>query len=64
MFRNYKLSIYNRWGQRIFYTEDIYAGWDGKFNGVDQNIGTYFYMITYTLEGKSGMLKGDLTLVK
>ena len=63
-FRDYSLSIYNRWGQRIFYTEDIYSGWDGTFNGVTQNIGTYFYMIYYTLEGKRHMMKGDLTLIR
>jgi gliding motility-associated-like protein len=63
-FRNYTLSIYNRWGQRVFYTEDIYAGWNGKFNDVPQDLDTYFYMITYTLNGKHGMLKGDLTLIR
>ena len=63
-YRDYSLSIYNRWGQRIFYTEDIYAGWDGTFNGVKADIDVYFYMIFYTLEGKRGMLKGDITLIR
>ncbi|MBX2905882.1 MAG: gliding motility-associated C-terminal domain-containing protein [Taibaiella sp.] len=63
-FRNYKLAIYNRFGQRVFYTEDIYAGWDGLFNGVPSDLGTYFYMINFTLKGKKKMIKGDLTLIR
>ena len=63
-YREYSLSIYNRWGQRIFYTEDIYAGWDGTFNSVKADVDVYFYMIFYTLEGKRGMLKGDITLIR
>lgn len=26
---NYEMMIFNRWGEIIFRTEDIYAGWDG-----------------------------------
>ena len=63
-FKKYTLSIYNRFGQRVFYTEDIYAGWDGIFNNVPQDLGTYFYMITYSLKGDHHMLKGDLTLIR
>jgi gliding motility-associated-like protein len=58
------LSIYNRWGQRVFYTEDIYDGWNGKFNGINQDVGTYYYMMFYSLEGKRHMMKGDLELIR
>ena len=63
-FSDYSLSIYNRWGQRIFYTKDIYAGWNGEFNGVKQDIDTYFYMAYYSLGNKTHMLKGDLQLIR
>ncbi len=63
-YRDFSLSIFNRWGQRVFYTEDIYAGWDGIFNGARQDLGTYFYMIFYSLEGKKGMMKGDFQLIR
>jgi gliding motility-associated-like protein len=63
-YTNFSLSIYNRWGQRVFYTEDIYAGWDGIFNGTKQDLGTYFYMIYYSLEGKKHMMKGDFQLIR
>ncbi len=64
MIRNFSLSIYNRWGERVFHTTDIYAGWDGEYKGVKQDLGTFFYMINYTLQGKSHLLKGDLTLIR
>jgi len=63
-FDHFALSIFNRWGQRVFYTENIYDGWDGKVNNTLEDIGTYFYMITYHWEGKRHMLKGDFQLIR
>lgn len=64
LYRDFPLSIYNRFGQRVFFTNDIYAGWDGIFNGTKQDIGTFFYMIFYSLEGRKHMMKGDLELIR
>ena len=63
-YRDFSLSIFNRWGERIFYTTDIYQGWDGKLKGIPQDVGTYFYMINYTLEGKKHFMKGDIELIR
>ena len=63
-YKDFSLSIFNRFGQVVFYTEDIYQGWDGKFNGIKQDVGTYFYMIRYSLNGKKSMMKGDLQLIR
>jgi gliding motility-associated-like protein len=37
--------IYNRWGQLLYETNDLEAGWDGRFNNVMQNIETYIYQV-------------------
>ncbi len=63
-FRDFKFSIYNRWGERVFYTEDIDAGWDGTYKGITADLGTYFYMATYTLYDKKHMMKGDFHLIR
>jgi gliding motility-associated-like protein len=63
-FSEYSLSIYNRYGQRVFFTEDPAAGWNGVFNGVPQEIGTYYYMAIIKYNNKSDLVKGDLTLVR
>jgi gliding motility-associated-like protein len=63
-FKDFSLTIFNRWGQKVFHTTDIYSGWDGRFNGINQEPGTYFYMIFYNLHGKKGMLRGDFELIR
>jgi len=35
------LKIFNRFGQQVFYTTDFLNGWDGTFNGKQQNSGVY-----------------------
>lgn len=49
----YEFSIYNRWGELIFVTNDQSVGWDAKSNdGKVLPSGTYFYRITgATLDG-------------
>jgi gliding motility-associated-like protein len=63
-FTNFSLSIINRFGQVVFFTQNIFAGWDGTFNGIRQDVGTYYYMIYYTLDGRQSMMKGDLELIR
>jgi gliding motility-associated-like protein len=41
-------KIFNRWGELIYATKDIGAGWDGKFKGQSQNAGTYVWEIDAT----------------
>ncbi len=45
LINNFKLSIYNRWGQLLFTTEDPYDWWDGTFNGNLVPEGAYYYVI-------------------
>jgi gliding motility-associated-like protein len=42
-------SIYNRFGERIFYSTDpAKACWDGTYKGAKQNVGSYVYTIQAT----------------
>jgi len=45
-FENYKMIIYNRWGDPIFETDDIFEGWDGTVNGNLVQEGQYMYYIS------------------
>ena len=56
--------IVNRWGQKVFETLDENIGWDGTFNGVDQNIDTYYYILQYKCNGKTQEMKGEVILVR
>lgn len=42
---NLDFSIYNRWGQKVFYTRDAKQCWDGKYLGYEQDTGPYIYLI-------------------
>lgn len=44
---NFELSVYDRWGQSVFTTKDVYYGWDGTFNGEYVPDGTYTWVIDY-----------------
>ncbi|MFL5764864.1 MAG: gliding motility-associated C-terminal domain-containing protein [Bacteroidia bacterium] len=47
--KTFSIVIYNRWGRKVYESDDISKGWDGS-NAVD---GTYFYIIHATnIKGK------------
>lgn len=64
---HHKLKIFrivNRYGQTVYESNVESKGWDGKFDGVPQNIGTYFYYLNYDCNGKAIEKKGDVTLIR
>ncbi len=59
------LSIFNRWGEKIYDSLNQWAGWDGTYKGVLQNPGVYTYYISATyLNGKTRERKGTITMVR
>jgi gliding motility-associated-like protein len=64
---NFKMSIFNRWGDMIFETDDSSQGWNGQKNneGVLSPQGVYVYTIEYnTPRGEKKELKGHVTLIR
>ncbi|MEO6832133.1 MAG: gliding motility-associated C-terminal domain-containing protein, partial [Chitinophagaceae bacterium] len=60
-----EFRVFNRWGQEVFSTNDINQGWDGKWKGIDQPMGTYEYLIRLAnVDGKAEVYKGDVTLIR
>lgn len=56
---NTKLSIYNRWGKRVYETEDYQNDWDGgNLKG-----GTYYYVVEFRGSIPS-IQKGHIQLIK
>lgn len=61
----YRISIYNRYGQRVFMSYQADDAWDGTINGKIQDVGTYFYRIEYeNWQGQHFVKQGDLTLLR
>ncbi|MCA0429923.1 MAG: gliding motility-associated C-terminal domain-containing protein [Bacteroidetes bacterium] len=42
-----KMEIFDRWGEKLFSSEDINKGWDGKYKGNDCKADTYIYKVSY-----------------
>lgn len=61
----FNLKIYNRWGQKVFETSNIYEAWHGNFNNKPCEMGVYVYLLNgvYT-NNQLFTLKGNVTLVR
>lgn len=46
--KSYVFTIYNRWGDKIFETNDPLKGWDGTYNGSIVQQGIYLYVVSFT----------------
>jgi FOG: PKD repeat len=61
----YKLQIYNRWGERLFESNDVSKGWDGYYKGKFCEQGVYVYRATGRFtNGKTFDIRGDVTLLR
>ena len=64
---DFNFTIWNRWGEKVFESNDPYKGWDGTKNNNGQNspMGVYVYSITYVdPRGKNQSLRGQATLIR
>ena len=62
---DFEISIYSRWGELIFYSNDIENRWDGKFNGNIAPTGVYSYVLkAYGKDGQAVNKQGTITILK
>ena len=60
-----KFIIWNRWGQKVFESNDKSNGWDGKYRGVIQPMDVYAYTLEVEFfDGTKTTKKGDITLIR
>jgi gliding motility-associated-like protein len=58
-------SVYNRWGQKLFETNQNDKGWDGKWNGQPQSSGSFVWVISVKdQQGKLIEKKGSFVLIR
>lgn len=61
----FNLVIYNRYGNKIFETNNIAQGWDGIFKNTKQPVGVYIYHCIYNFtSGQQQDIKGYLLLIR
>lgn len=62
---DYKLQVFNRWGELIFETYDIRTGWDGYYRGQLSKQDVYVWKAyARFVTGEEKRMSGDLTLLR
>ncbi len=56
------LTIYNRYGQKIFFKRGYNNDWDGKVGGEDVPTGTYFYVLDTATD--KGTYRGHVNIIR
>jgi gliding motility-associated-like protein len=60
-----EMSVYNPWGQRIYYSSKETKGWDGTLSGAIVPNGNYAYVITVQYEtGNSETFRGSISVIR
>lgn len=60
-----RFIIWNRWGQKVFETNDRNIGWDGRVKGAVQPMDVYAYTLEVEFfDGTKASKKGDITLIR
>jgi len=61
----YAVKVFNRWGEKMWESEDVNESWDGNFNGVPCSEGVYLYVVTVKNNvGKEYEFTGTVTLLR
>lgn len=60
-----RFTIFDRWGEMIFETNDPNIPWDGTFKGKELDPGVFTWIVTVNFDdGKSATTTGTVTLVR
>jgi gliding motility-associated-like protein len=63
--KTFKISVYDRWGNKMFETTESGFGWDGNYKGKALNPGIYAYMLEIIYkDGKAELKSGNITLIR
>lgn len=60
-----EFNIYNRWGERVFQTNNIDDYWDGTYKGEQQDLSVFVFIVkAKTKDGNVIVRSGNVTLVR
>jgi len=63
--KSFSFIVFNRYGQKVFETNEYGKGWDGNFKGKPQLAGSYVYHIKYTnIFGMETVENGSVLLIR
>ncbi len=61
----FKATIFNRWGQKLYSWDDPAGGWDGRYKGKDVAQGVYFVLVEARgADGRKYRIRRDVNLLR
>ncbi len=57
-------EIFDRWGGRVFFTDDPFGRWDGSYNGEPVNPGVMLWRVRYKCDGVERTAAGSVTILR
>lgn len=61
----FRATIYNRWGQKLYEWTDPAGGWDGTYNGKPVKQGVYFCLVKAKgADGRKFVIRTDVNLLR
>jgi gliding motility-associated-like protein len=57
-------TIYNRWGEVVFESDDTSIGWDGTYKNKEQVVGTYVVVVYSTVQSQVQIQQENFVLVR
>ena len=65
LIKEYRFDVYDRWGGKLFSTENFYLGWNGYINDKLMPSGLYTYMLEITTISDEKIIRnGDVLLIR
>ena len=63
--KEYKLIVYDRWGEKLFTSIEAAEGWDGTYKGETMNtqVVAYYLRVLFT-DGTGVIQKGNVSLIR
>lgn len=63
---SFDMKVYNRWGNLVFQSADVFTRWDGLNEGSLSSLGVYLFTVRYQLTGSEELIEkyGDVTLIR
>lgn len=56
------VKVFDRYGKEVFKADNYAKPWDGKYNGVDLPVGTYYYIVT--ANGATLKYSGSVSIIR
>ena len=58
------LEVFDRWGNRLYFTDNAFSRWDGAFRGQLINPGVLLFKVRYRCGGEEKIQSGSLTVIR